>query len=177
MVTSTIMKDTGGSTDVIFRPNAIRALCRIIDVCSRATSSLGGPTNSSSGNHCPIHRTCHEDCDRRQEPLSVLRRARVILPPPANCQRCCPPMAERDPRSRGRDKILGRLFPRLLLVFESIACQQFHNDPIPRYWSAISNAHARQDGIGQDGATIRGCRCCQEPCCHCNARASCGTAG
>ncbi|KAL8312934.1 hypothetical protein RB593_007252 [Gaeumannomyces tritici] len=31
MVTSTIMKDTGGSTDVIFRPNAIRALCRIID--------------------------------------------------------------------------------------------------------------------------------------------------
>lgn len=31
MVTSTIMKDTGGSTDIIFRPNAIRALCRIID--------------------------------------------------------------------------------------------------------------------------------------------------
>jgi coatomer protein complex subunit gamma len=32
MVTSTIMKDTGGSTDFIYRPNAIRALCRIIDV-------------------------------------------------------------------------------------------------------------------------------------------------
>ena len=32
MVTSTIMKDTGGSNDAIFRPNAIRALCRIIDV-------------------------------------------------------------------------------------------------------------------------------------------------
>jgi coatomer protein complex subunit gamma len=32
MVTSTIMKDTGGGTDAIFRPNAIRALCRIIDV-------------------------------------------------------------------------------------------------------------------------------------------------
>jgi coatomer subunit gamma len=31
MVTSTIMKDTGGSTD-IYRPNAIRALCRIMDV-------------------------------------------------------------------------------------------------------------------------------------------------
>jgi coatomer protein complex subunit gamma len=31
MVTSTIMKDTGGSTDAIYRPNAIRALCRIID--------------------------------------------------------------------------------------------------------------------------------------------------
>lgn len=32
MVTSTIMKDTGGSSEAIFRPNAIRALCRIIDV-------------------------------------------------------------------------------------------------------------------------------------------------
>ncbi|KAH6677666.1 adaptin N terminal region-domain-containing protein [Halenospora varia] len=31
MVTSTIMKDTGGGTDAIYRPNAIRALCRIID--------------------------------------------------------------------------------------------------------------------------------------------------
>lgn len=32
MVTSTVMKDTGGSSDAIYRPNAIRALCRIIDV-------------------------------------------------------------------------------------------------------------------------------------------------
>ena len=32
MVTSTIMKDTGGSSEAIYRPNAIRALCRIIDV-------------------------------------------------------------------------------------------------------------------------------------------------
>jgi hypothetical protein len=32
MVTATIMKDTGGGTDAIYRPNAIRALCRIIDV-------------------------------------------------------------------------------------------------------------------------------------------------
>lgn len=31
MVTSTIMKDTGGGKDSIYRPNAIRALCRIID--------------------------------------------------------------------------------------------------------------------------------------------------
>ncbi|PKS12126.1 hypothetical protein jhhlp_001424 [Lomentospora prolificans] len=31
MVTSTVMKDTGGSAEAIYRPNAIRALCRIID--------------------------------------------------------------------------------------------------------------------------------------------------
>ena len=32
MVTATIMKDTGGGTEAVYRPNAIRALCRIIDV-------------------------------------------------------------------------------------------------------------------------------------------------
>jgi hypothetical protein len=40
MVTSTIMKDTGGSTDSIYRPNAIRALCRIIDVGSASQAGL-----------------------------------------------------------------------------------------------------------------------------------------
>lgn len=35
MVTATIMKDTGGGTDAIYRSNAIRALCRIIDVRPR----------------------------------------------------------------------------------------------------------------------------------------------
>lgn len=59
MVTSTIMKDTGGSTDIIFRPNAIRALCRIIDVWPPPrASSLSLPpllTRLSPGDHCPIH--------------------------------------------------------------------------------------------------------------------------
>ncbi|KAG8756242.1 coatomer subunit gamma [Serendipita sp. 396] len=32
MVTSSIMKDMQGNMDLIYRPNAIRALCRIIDV-------------------------------------------------------------------------------------------------------------------------------------------------
>ena len=31
MVTSSIMKDTATTSDIIYRPNAIRALCRIID--------------------------------------------------------------------------------------------------------------------------------------------------
>lgn len=58
MVTSTIMKDTGGSTDIIFRPNAIRALCRIIDVWSPScASSLWLPLADRPfpGDHCPIH--------------------------------------------------------------------------------------------------------------------------
>lgn len=32
MATSSIMKDTAVGSDVVYRPNAIRALCRIIDV-------------------------------------------------------------------------------------------------------------------------------------------------
>ena len=35
MVTSSIMKDTAVGNDVVYRPNAIRTLCRIIDVRSR----------------------------------------------------------------------------------------------------------------------------------------------
>lgn len=46
MVTSTIMKDTGGGRDAIYRPNAIRALCRIIDV-----SALAGPTRNVCRTH------------------------------------------------------------------------------------------------------------------------------
>jgi coatomer protein complex subunit gamma len=33
MSTSIIMKDTAVGSDVLYRANAIRALCRIIDVC------------------------------------------------------------------------------------------------------------------------------------------------
>ena len=33
MVTSSIMKDTAVGSDVLYRANAIRTLCRIIDVC------------------------------------------------------------------------------------------------------------------------------------------------
>ena len=35
MVTSSIMKDTAMGSDVVYRANAIRALCRIIDVSTR----------------------------------------------------------------------------------------------------------------------------------------------
>jgi coatomer protein complex subunit gamma len=59
MVTSTIMKDTGGGTDAIFRPNAIRALCRIIDV--GWTSSSTRSELIMLGFYRAKHRACHED--------------------------------------------------------------------------------------------------------------------
>lgn len=59
MVTSTIMKDTGGSTDSIYRPNAIRALCRIIDVWKHVVRETPGfklvLTYLPPGYHCPVH--------------------------------------------------------------------------------------------------------------------------
>ena len=35
MMTQSIMKDTGVGSDVLYKANAIRALCRIIDVCRK----------------------------------------------------------------------------------------------------------------------------------------------
>ena len=40
MVTSSIMKDTSVGSDVLYKANAIRALCRIIDVGSRVRSQI-----------------------------------------------------------------------------------------------------------------------------------------
>jgi len=42
MVTSSIMKDTAMGSDVVYRANAIRALCRIIDVSTTVWWHLGG---------------------------------------------------------------------------------------------------------------------------------------
>ena len=41
MVTSSIMKDMQPNLEVIYRPNAIRALCRIIDVRTLFFSAQG----------------------------------------------------------------------------------------------------------------------------------------
>lgn len=43
MVTSSIMKDTAMGSDVVYRANAIRALCRIIDVSPWVTITLSVP--------------------------------------------------------------------------------------------------------------------------------------
>lgn len=40
MVTSSIMKDMQPNLEVIYRPNAIRAVCRVIDVCLVFESGL-----------------------------------------------------------------------------------------------------------------------------------------
>lgn len=56
MVTSSIMKDTAAvGSDAVYRPNAIRALCRIIDVCGLLHICLqifAARLTNVSGNDC-----------------------------------------------------------------------------------------------------------------------------
>lgn len=54
MVTSSIMKDTAVGSDVLYRANAIRTLCRIIDVSHRCLCSRN-VANSFKGNNCASH--------------------------------------------------------------------------------------------------------------------------
>jgi len=53
MVTSSIMKDTAVGSDVLYRANAIRALCRIIDV--RTLHTALGPMLIAEGFNCSSH--------------------------------------------------------------------------------------------------------------------------
>ena len=56
MVTSSIMKDTAVGSDVVYRANAIRALCRIIDVCQPYTPEQGHQILTlMTGIHRPGH--------------------------------------------------------------------------------------------------------------------------
>lgn len=55
MVTSSIMKDTAVGSDVLYRANAIRALCRIIDVSLSGHSTRMRLTTSSLGTKRPSY--------------------------------------------------------------------------------------------------------------------------
>lgn len=55
MVTSSIMKDTAVGSDVVYRANAIRALCRIIDVSRSKILRLRMSADNILGLHCPSY--------------------------------------------------------------------------------------------------------------------------
>lgn len=54
MSTSIIMKDTAVGSDVLYRANAIRALCRIIDVSALGTPNLSSNEISDNGRPCRL---------------------------------------------------------------------------------------------------------------------------
>lgn len=113
MVTSTIMKDTGGGTDAIYRPNAIRALCRIIDVSMPQGSE---DIANQIGLYRTKYRTCHENRHCGQEPLRFLCRPHILIPPTPNRTRRCSKMAERDAGSCHGYQILWWILSWILFV-------------------------------------------------------------
>jgi hypothetical protein len=92
MVTSSIMKDTAVGSDVLYRANAIRALCRIIDV-SIATVDLNQADNHA-GHKCSRYRATVQDSYSRQSAFGIFCGSSIIIPSAPNCSRCRPTMAE-----------------------------------------------------------------------------------
>ncbi len=64
MVTSSIMKDMQPNSEVIYRSNAIRALCRIIDVRSTVFQSSPPPLLTDVALHGTRCRTLFQGCHR-----------------------------------------------------------------------------------------------------------------
>ena len=89
MVTSSMMKDMQPNSEVIYRPNSIRALCQIIDVClpfsgfEAPTDPAGKPAVDGSR-----FREVLQSCDRRQDPFDFLSSVGLLLSPLPQRQRC-----------------------------------------------------------------------------------------
>lgn len=65
MVTSSLMKDMQSNADAIYRPNAIRALCRIIDVRMRISIQYFiSLIFHIAAFHGPKRREILQSCDR-----------------------------------------------------------------------------------------------------------------
>lgn len=160
MVTSSIMKDTSATGQgEVYRSNAIRALCRIIDVgipeaspskqgrkvdCPRASDSTAN-TSTWSGFHRTSDRAQHQDRYRRQDSLCLIRRPRLLLPPPPHRQGYRPSLAIRNSRGRLLLQELRRLLFRLRLRWWSASdgrCQHKLHDPISCHWLALPDAES-----------------------------------
>jgi hypothetical protein len=95
MVTSSIMKDMQPNLEVIYRPNAIRALARVIDVRLAFPFPFFPPCLlfTPPGIHDRRCRAFLQGRHCRPQHFHLLRRPRFLLPPPPRCE--------------GRDQALG----------------------------------------------------------------------
>ena len=84
MSTSIIMKDTAVGSDVVYRANAIRGLCRIIDVSLKDVLPIL-LSNSCLGYHRPRYRAIDQDRHCRQNALRFFSRFGVLIPLASDC--------------------------------------------------------------------------------------------
>jgi hypothetical protein len=87
MVTSSIMKDMQPNLEVIYRPNAIRALARIIDVSTDCMSTaftriepVPNQTSHIKGFICCFRRTILQVRHCRSKPFYLFCRHRIRIP-------------------------------------------------------------------------------------------------
>lgn len=88
MVTSSIMKDMQPNSEVIYRPNAIRALCRIIDVSvilAVFLAILTGPLAAIHGARC---REILQSSNCRSHAVYILRSFGLLVSSLPSCQGC-----------------------------------------------------------------------------------------
>ena len=103
MVTSSIMKDMQPNSEVIYRPNAIRALCRIIDVRTLRFVTVYAGLTARAAIHGPRCRTLLQGRYRRQEYLNLVCRTRLCVPPVPRGKGCRQAVGQRSARSRDRE--------------------------------------------------------------------------
>lgn len=151
MITSSVMKDVAGAggrgsgEQDIYRANAIRALCRIIDVSLGLRSLIGGwgigrartDAKLVKGHHRTSYRASSEDRNRRQNSFRLLCRTRLVISSPPHRSRHCPPMGKRDTGSCARGKIVGFLAG---LWFIAPCPARLRHDPVPRHWTPLPDA-------------------------------------
>jgi hypothetical protein len=101
-----------------------------------------------TGLHSTGYRTTHQDRYCRQDPVGVLRRLGLFLPPPPNCTRRRPEMAERNTGSCLVIEIVNWIpWLRLELADPRNLQLKFH-DSVPCHRSFVSDALARPHVFG-----------------------------
>jgi len=170
MVTSSIMKDMQSNHEVIYRPNAIRALARIIDVSWERR--LDVVCKLMLGAIRPICRATLQVCARRPIIRHLFRFPDLVIPPLPPLAHHHQAMVERSARSR---QCQGRFVWRRIRWIVPLGWQlcrvpggpklELHY-AVPRAWSAVRHEGEGQDGDHEDGAAAgsgwKGCQRDQE---------------
>lgn len=112
MVTSSIMKDMQPNLEVVYRPNAIRALARIIDVGYFLQFWQKNIQADVLGAICSVRRTVFQISSCRPLFFHLLRIPCIFLSPIPPFTGYNQAMVKRSPRSRQRQSRLKHLLQR-----------------------------------------------------------------
>lgn len=163
MVTSSIMKDMQPNLEVIYRPNAIRALCRVIDVSGPSTSCRTFCQRIAT-NGLPGFLSGFDDCrrgavlqsrHRRPQFFHFVSRSRVIVSPSSDFTRRHQAMGERGTRGYQQQVTRRRLW-RVKSTWIP-GCPEFErHHTVPCSGIAVPDSSRGSNGRDQDDPAIVG---------------------